>query len=302
MTIEKDELQSQITYRLIESLSASERRYETLVENLQEVVFESDLNGAFKFLNRAWESTFGYSIKESLGHRLYDFVFEDDKKLCLDLFNFGKEPGSRNKQNTLRFLHKKGHLLWLVVSVTTDGKDNISGSLHDITKLRETTVSKDYVDNIIRSMIDILIVVDPDGKIRTINPVTVELLGYKEEELIGKPVTTIFVEEVTPFKSTRMKKLIEGGSIKDYDMTYRAKSGEKVPVSFSSSVMKDKDGNIICIICMARDITERKRMEEELKKRMRELEIFQKVAVGRELKMIELKKRIKELEASLVKK
>ena len=68
---------------------------------------------------------------------------------------------------------------------------------------------------------------------------------------------------------------------------------------FSGSVMKDKQGNIIYIVCTARDITEHKKAEEELKKKMRELETFQKVAVGRELKMIELKKKIEELEMGL---
>lgn len=273
MVINKDELQAQITYRLIESLSVSEKRYETLVENLQEVVFESDIKGAFKFLNKAWESILGYSIKESLGHSIYDFVFEDDKESCLKLFDFGKEQRPRNKQDTLCFLHKKGHLLWFIVSVRSDGKGNVSGSLHDITELRETTVSKDYVDNIVKSMIDTLVVISPDGKIKTINQAIVELLGYKEEELIGKPVATIFAEEeVMPFKGTRMKKLIEEGLMKDYDMTYKSKSGEKIPVSFSSSLMKDKNGNIICIVCTAKDITKRKQAEEQIKASLKEKE------------------------------
>ncbi|MFB0553893.1 MAG: PAS domain S-box protein [Phycisphaerae bacterium] len=265
MSIEKDELQAQITYRLIESLSTSEKRYETLVESLQEVVFESDLKGTLKFLNSAWESTLGYSTKESLGRPLSEFVFEDDKKSCLELFNSGKEHPSSDKHYTLRFLHKNGHLLWLVVSVTTDGKCNVSGSLHDITELRETSVSKDYVDSIIKSMIDTLIVVNPDGKIRTINPVTVELLGYKEEELIGRPAATLFAEEQdTPIEGTRMKKLIEGGSIKDYDTTYKTKSGKKIPVSFSGSVMRNKEGKLVGIVGIAHDMREVRKLLTEL--------------------------------------
>ena len=59
----------------------------------------------------------------------------------------------------------------------------------------DAAVSRDYVDNIIKSMIDTLIVIDPEGKIRTVNKATCDLLGYKEEELIGKPVEMIFEEE-----------------------------------------------------------------------------------------------------------
>ncbi|OGP64658.1 MAG: hypothetical protein A3K22_00005 [Deltaproteobacteria bacterium RBG_16_42_7] len=61
--------------------------------------------------------------------------------------------------------------------------------------LQKTTVSRDYVDNIIRSMIDTLIVIDSEAKIRTVNKATCDLLGYKEEEIIGKPVEMIFAEE-----------------------------------------------------------------------------------------------------------
>ncbi|NQV38791.1 MAG: response regulator [Candidatus Marinimicrobia bacterium] len=55
--------------------------------------------------------------------------------------------------------------------------------------------ARDYIDNIIKSMIDALIVVDPDGRIKTINKATTDLLGYKEEELFGRSVVAIFAEE-----------------------------------------------------------------------------------------------------------
>ncbi|MDA2938658.1 PAS domain S-box protein, partial [Acidobacteria bacterium AH-259-A15] len=278
MPIKKNELQAQITYRLIESLSTSEKRYQTLVENLQEIVFESDLEGTLKFMNSAWESTLGYSSKESLGRSIYDFVWVDDKKSCLKLFDFGKEQRPGRKQDILRFVHKKGHLLWVVVSIRADGEGNVFGSLHDITELRQTTVSKDYIDNILKSMIDTLIVMSPDGKIETLNRATVQLLGYKEEELMGKPVATIFEEEeVTYFKDIMVNKLIEEGSIRDYDMTYKTKSGEKIPVSLSASLLKDKNGDLISIICTAKDITERKRAEEERRKLQRQIQQSQKL-------------------------
>ena len=130
---------------------------------------------------------------------------------------------------------------------------------------KELEKVKDYTDNIIKSMIDTLIVVDPDAKIKTINKATSDLLGYKEEELIGKPVATIFAEEDTPFKWTRMKKLIEEGSIRDYDMTYKTKSGEKIPVSFSGSVMRDKDDELVGIVGIARDMREIRRLMQKEK-------------------------------------
>lgn len=134
---------------------------------------------------------------------------------------------------------------------------NFSRMTDDLSKSRDEVVSaKDYTDNIIKSMIDTLIVVDPDARIKTINKATFDLLGYKEEDLIGKPVATIFAEEETPFMGTRMKKLIEEGSIRDYDMTFKTKTGVKIPISFSGSVMRDKEGELVGIVGIARDMRE----------------------------------------------
>ena len=156
---------------------------------------------------------------------------------------------------------------------------------------KELTAAKDYTDNIIKSMIDTLIVVDSDARIKTINKATTELLGYTEDELIGKPVGMIFAEEEEeemPFKGTRMKKLIEEGSIRNYDMTYKTKSGEKIPVTFSGSVMRDKEGELIGIVGIARDM-------REIKKRIVELERFRKATINREFRMEELRKEIERL-------
>mgnify|MGYP001615630106 FL=1 len=106
----------------------------------------------------------------------------------------------------------------------------------------ELTQAKDYTENIIASIIDTLIVVNPDTTIRTVNKATLDLLGYTQEELIGKVVTLIFTEEEEEglFKETRLKKLIEEGSVRDFKMTYKTKSGEKIPMSFFGSVMYEK--------------------------------------------------------------
>ena len=160
--------------------------------------------------------------------------------------------------------------------------------------LKKTTVSKEYVDSIIKSMIDTLLVVDPEGRIRTINPATAKLLGYKEEELIGKPVDSIFEEEELIFKGTKLEKLLKEGSVRDYDMTYLTKSGGKIPVSFSGSVMKKIDcpgkspaedcpdfqergvhcEKIIGIVGIARDMREIKNLISQLEDKTEELETF----------------------------
>ena len=82
--------------------------------------------------------------------------------------------------------------------------------------------------------------------------------------LIGKPVASIFASaEVEGFAGNGMKKLIEKGSLRDYEMTYKTRSGEKIPVSFSGSVMRNKDGELVGVVGIARDMREIKRLMRE---------------------------------------
>lgn len=146
--------------------------------------------------------------------------------------------------------------------------DSFNRMTDDLKRSRDELITaKDYTDNIIKSMVDILIVVDPDGRIKTINPSTVAVLGYKEEELIGESVDKIFnVDE--SLKGPRiqiLKRLVREGFITDHEMTYRTKDGVVIPVIFSGSVLRDKNGKLEGIVGIGKDITDRKRAEEALR-------------------------------------
>src|SRR3970040_855325 len=83
-----------------------------------------------------------------------------------------------------------------IARVDLDTKDEL-GALATafnqmVDELTATTVSKDYVDNIIRSMVDSLIVTDEDGKIERVNDATLEMLGYQRRELLGKDIRGLF--------------------------------------------------------------------------------------------------------------
>ncbi|GBD95317.1 sporulation kinase E [bacterium BMS3Abin06] len=133
-----------------------------------------------------------------------------------------------------------------------------------IEDLERTTVSKDYVDNILHSMNDTLIVIDPEGVIKRVNKAALELLGYTEEELTGLPIEKIFPED-SPFAGAEVDYLIKKDVINADEIIYMAKDGNKIPVTFSSSVMRDNNGDIQGIVCVAQDITERRWIEEALR-------------------------------------
>jgi PAS domain S-box-containing protein len=136
--------------------------------------------------------------------------------------------------------------------------------------LEKTTVSRDYVDDIIGTMRDTLIVTSRDGTITRVNMAACFLLGYHEAELLGQPVSRVLMDEPGE-KIPLLHRVVDASSINAIERTYLAKSGKKVPVLFSASVMRDLSGEVRSIVCMAQDMSDRKRYEEKLKTYSEEL-------------------------------
>jgi PAS domain S-box-containing protein len=148
----------------------------------------------------------------------------------------------------------------------------LANSFNKMTEdLRRTTISKDYFDNIIGSMNDTLVVVDPDARIRSVNKATCKLLGYKEDELIGRDISLIVPQEEPVFGGTGFKRLFGEATIINQELDYVTKTGKPIPMLFSAAMLEDKAGGIEGTVGIARDITERKQAEEALRQSEREL-------------------------------
>ncbi|MFH0872285.1 MAG: PAS domain S-box protein, partial [bacterium] len=115
-------------------------------------------------------------------------------------------------------------------------------------------------DNIISTMTDSLILMDPSGKIVTANKATLDLLGYEEREVIGQAADKVFGEEFG--KSKVIEKVFAKGSITDQEMVLHPKKGGAISVIFSGSAIKNKEGRNIGFVGISKDITSRKRAEE----------------------------------------
>ena len=164
----------------------------------------------------------------------------------------------------------------LNIEVEIDTKDEIgqlADSFNRMTQnLRLTTVSKDYVQNIIKSMNEALIVLSAEGDIQTVNQAALDLLGYDVEDLVGEPVGKIFeaaegrnITKKAINHKSEIEAFVQQRFIKNIEKFYLGKDGSVIPVLFSASAMFDDDGSIIGIVCVASDITERKQAEAALK-------------------------------------
>jgi PAS domain S-box-containing protein len=119
------------------------------------------------------------------------------------------------------------------------------------------------MDNIISSMMDTVIVISPNGVIERVNAAACWLLGYEEQELAGQPIDRIIADEPN-VQHPGISEVLAQGSISAGERTYLTKGGEKVPVLFSASVMRDAKNTAHGVVCVAQDITDRKQAEAKL--------------------------------------
>jgi len=162
------------------------------------------------------------------------------------------------------------------------------------------TISETRYRRLFETAKDGILILDADtGEIADVNPFLVEMLGYPKEEFIGKQLW-----EIGPFKDIEESKaafteLQRKEYIRYEHLPLETKDGHKVDVEFVSNVYSVDHKKVIQ--CNIRNITARRKAEEEIKQRMKELEDFYEMIIHRELKMVELKNEIVNLKEELKK-
>ena len=138
-------------------------------------------------------------------------------------------------------------------------------SFHTMARdLRNTTVSKAHLDNIMHGMLDGLAVADADGRIRTVNRAACKLLGHDETELLGQPISAYF--------NAAAAMLAPGIPNQPHESTARGKNGEGLPVLLSVSALRERSARGVSTVWVFRDITSLKATQNALLAAMQESE------------------------------
>ncbi|MGD2182794.1 ATP-binding protein [Lusitaniella coriacea] len=158
----------------------------------------------------------------------------------------------------------QGNLATRVKINTYDELEILANSFNDMVQhLQATTVSKTYVNNIIHSMLDSMIVIDREGKIKTVNQATLQTLGYKQKELIDRHIEILF--ENKKLIASQVENIIENQStIIDFTTNFLTKRNKVIPMSVSVSIMLVR-GKLSGLVYVAKDITERQQAQENLR-------------------------------------
>jgi len=172
------------------------------------------------------------------------------------------------------------------VSVDVLRKDEIgilARAFNQMTKdLRETTVSKEYVDAIIRSMGDMLVVADRDGRIRSANRELLELLGYTEDQLLEIPFESLLLDSHI-IQNPEFHQTLEKGNVHRFEAEFLRKDQATVPVSISVSGLRDTRNVLDGYVWVAKDITAQKIAEARFEQVNKEL-----MAASRQAGMAEI--------------
>jgi len=132
--------------RIEEALSISEQSYRLVVENIKEIIFKTDSNGLWLFLNKAWEEMSGYTIDESLGTLFLNYVHPDDRQRNLELFEPLINRSKDYCRHEIRYVTKKGDIRWIEVfaRLGLDAQNEISGTYGTLSDITERRRAEDF--------------------------------------------------------------------------------------------------------------------------------------------------------------
>src|SRR5436305_1257812 len=160
----------------------------------------------------------------------------------------------------------------------------------------------------IKNAPDPVFVSDLEGKILSANDAVYELLGFRTDEVLEQSLSRFISPEETREFTAALREVIERGVIRNTRLNPRSASGEVIPTSLNASALRDAGGKVIGAIGILRDmrayekvVRDLQESKAELQEKILDLEKFEEVVVGRELKMIALEKEIENLKRELEK-
>jgi PAS domain S-box-containing protein len=167
----------------------------------------------------------------------------------------------------------RGDLDFLIKVRTRDEIGQLADAFNLMTgNLRESTVSREFMEKLVNTMNDVLVVISPDGEVMSVNRAYYELFGSVPSEVVGRQVDEFDPQEAPARMFAAYEQSLEDGHVQGIESLCSAVTGEQIPLLLSLAVMRDEDGTPQAIICAAQDISAIKQVQLDLHRNQFELE------------------------------
>ena len=256
--------------RVEEELRKSGAYSRSLLEAALDPLVTIGQDGKITDVNHATESVTGFPREALVGADFTEY-FTEPEKAREGYKQVFAEGFVTDYPLTIR--HREGRLVDVLynASVYRDMQGNVLGvfaAARDITERKRANEdlrkAVAYNRSLIESSLDPLVTISSDGAITDANAATENVTGLPREVLVGTDFSDYFTD---PEKAREgYRKVFREGSVQDYALEIRHRSGKVTPVLYNASVYRDDAGAVVGIFAAARDITERKRAEEDLRK------------------------------------
>jgi len=260
-----------------------EEIYRDFFENSSEAIIINDLEDRIRAWNPAAEKMFGWGASEAIGKNPFGLIVPPDKQEERYWIMRNALSGRKIKEVDTERMRSDGTRINVSLTVfpLRDTKQNIIGLsyvLKDITRRKRAEEalrkSEEKYHNLFENSSDAIITIDMEDRITSWNRSSEKLFGWTATEVTGRDLPELIIPpELKDEREKIIDDALSGKNITGIETTRLRKDGSKIEVSLTFSPIKDSNQNIIGLSGIIRDITERKKIEDVLRKAYEEVEI-----------------------------
>jgi len=253
-----------------EALLEQDARLRAILETAVEGIITIDDRGRIESANPAAEKLFGYRPRELVGknvsvlmpmpHRAaHDGYLENYQHTGhAQIIGIGREVSGKRKNGTVFPMDLS------VSEVKLPGRRLFTGFIRDISERKEAEKALLHHAALVESSDDAIIGKTLDGRVTSWNRGAEIVFGYSRKEMIGQPISRLIPPGRRDEEPEILKQIRQGKSVDHFETVRRCKNGRLIDISVTISPIRNPDGSIIGASKVARDITERKRLEKEI--------------------------------------
>jgi len=253
--------------RAEKDLRESEERFRTLADNISQLAWIADSSGWVTWYNKRWYAYTGTAFEDVAGWGWVKVHHPKHVDRVVARISESFRTGEA-WEDTFPLRGRDGQFRWFLsraMPIRDESGAAIRwfGTSTDVTERREAELSDQLLAAVVESSEDAILTKDLNGVITSWNRGAQQLFGYSAEEVIGKPITILFPEDRLDEEIAILDRIRRGERIADYETVRRRKDGSLLIISLTVSPVKNPEGEVVAISKIARDITERRRTEEQ---------------------------------------